>query len=267
MRPNFFSKMNTPEEYRRLLQSLVRPIDIQKFDPPPGLRIWIPAPHPDDFDAIALTLRFLQQHQAQIFLDVVSPSSSGVEDGFCPDDLPETKALVREQEQKESLGYFGLEENRLTFLHMTEDRSGDPLDDHANEEILEDRFRIHSPHLVFMPHDDDPNPGHQRVFAMFRRILLRSPSPLVVFLNRDPKTLHSRADAYFSFDEPQANWKRGLLRHHRSQQSRNLHQRGYGFDERILQTNRRIAEEIHLTHEYAESFELRFFSGSLQENS
>lgn len=80
--------------------------------------------------------------------------------------------------------------------------------------------------------------------------------PITAFYSRDPKTIEMRSDVYLPFDEPKAEWKARLLRHHGSQQQRNLKSRGYGFDERILRMNRQIAAELGISEPYAEVFEI-----------
>jgi len=93
-------------------------------------------------------------------------------------------------------------------------------------------------------------------------VALEAGYPLVAFLNRDPKTIQMRCDVYLGFGETAAAWKAELLRFHRSQHQRNLNQRGYGFDERILGVNRHSAEACSLEARYAEVFELEFFGAS-----
>lgn len=80
-------------------------------------------------------------------------------------------------------------------------------------------------------------------------------------LNRDPKTIAMREDVYVLFGEEDAVWKRALLRHHESQQRRNMRTRGIGFDERILAGNARIASAAARDGLFAEAFELRSQSG------
>ena len=48
-----------------------------------------------------------------------------------------------------------------------------------------------------------------------------------------------------------------MLRHHRSQQERNLRTRGHGFDARVLEVNREAARELGAALPYAEVFELK----------
>jgi hypothetical protein len=66
-----------------------------------------------------------------------------------------------------------------------------------------------------------------------------------------------REDVYVVFDDEAAEWKRSLLRHHASQQARNLRTRGHGFDERILRGNAEAALSAGRSGAFAETFELR----------
>jgi hypothetical protein len=77
--------------------------------------------------------------------------------------------------------------------------------------------------------------------------------------NHDPKTISLRTDAVMLFDEPWAAWKGELLRFHRSQQHRNLLQRGHGLDQRILEVNRQMAARLGFPKQYAEAFEIEGF--------
>jgi len=233
-----------------------RPVNLADFPPPAGLRIWIPAPHPDDFDAIGVTMRFYRRNGAELFVDVISGSASGVEDGFCHNDLDETKCRQREEEQRESLRYFGLPLDRLCFLRFPEDEDGHLRDGLEEEERLAHRLDQVSPHLVFLPHQNDTNTGHQRTARLLKQITARLKGSFTAFLIRDPKTRQSRLDAYMAFDEEAAQWKAALLRCHLSQQSRNLKRRGYGFDERILVLNQKVAVELGCPAPYAEAYEL-----------
>ncbi len=71
-----------------------------------------------------------------------------------------------------------------------------------------------------------------------------------------------RSDLFTGFDADLADWKAQLLRHHRSQQQRNLRTLGIGFDARVLQLNRAAAASLGLDEPYAEVFELmRFVDG------
>jgi LmbE family N-acetylglucosaminyl deacetylase len=224
---------------------------------PRRMCILVLAPHPDDFDAIAITLRFFHERGDSVQLCVLSSSASGVEDSFAGQPSAVAKAAIRENEQQTSCRLFGLPDEALVFLRLPEDEAGDPRDDIANYATVRAHVRVLMPELLFLPHGNDPNPGHRLAFQMLRRLAVESELPFVAFLNRDPKTLHMRSDLYSFFGEESARWKAALLRCHLSQQQRNLNTRGYGFDERILRVNRQAAAEIPGKDVYAEVFEVR----------
>ena len=218
-----------------------------------GSKVLVLAPHPDDFDAIAVTLKLFRDNGNLIELAVISGASSGVENSFCERCPGMTKAEIREQEQLDSCDFFGLPESAVTFLRLREDKNGDPMESEDNLQKLQDYIAKIKPDIVFMPHWNDTNPGHQRTYTMFRKTAL----PATVYLNRDPKTIEMRNDIYTLFDEKSAEWKAQLLRFHISQHQRNLHTRGHGFDERVLQINRRIAQDNRCPAPYAEVFEIK----------
>jgi len=233
-----------------------RPAAILAIQWPAELRLFVLAPHPDDFDSIAVTLRFFQRNGNPIQLAVVSGSASGVLDEFCSPPDNATKAAVREREQRDSLRFFGLGEECAAFLRLREDGTGAPLDDAENEATIRRQLLAHRPQVVFLPHGADSNAGHRRVHAMFSRAAVALDEPPAAFLIRDPKTLSFRADLYMPFDEEAARWKRRLLLHHRSQEHRNRRQRGRGFDDRILDVNRQIATELNCGAPFAEAFQV-----------
>ena len=75
-----------------------------------------------------------------------------------------------------------------------------------------------------------------------------------------------RHDLFVLFGEESGNWKRTLLRAHTSQQQRNIHSRGIGFDERILSMNhlsyRLLQERVptaDASSKYAEVFQIELF--------
>jgi len=234
-----------------------RILSLEDLPWPRQLRILVLAPHPDDFDAIAITLRFFRDRGDSIRLCVLSSSASGVEDSFAGQASAVVKATIRESEQQASCLLFGLPDDAIVFLRLPEDEAGDPRDDAANYATVRDYVRALVPELLFLPHGDDPNPGHRLAFQMLRRLAAEFEFPFVAFLNRDPKTLNMRSDLYSFFGEEDARWKAGLLRCHGSQQQRNLNSRGHGFDERILRVNRQAASEIPGKDSYAEVFEVR----------
>jgi len=215
-------------------------------------KVLVLAPHPDDFDAIAVTLRIFRDNGNHIELAVVSGAESGVEDSFCQNYPDMTKAEIREMEQVASCKFFGLSESQVSFLRLHEE-NGDPVESEENLKILKKYIDIIKPDIVFMPHWNDTNAGHQRTYAMFKKIA----ENVKIYLNRDPKTIKMREDIYTLFNEEDAKWKAELLRCHKSQHQRNLNTRNHGFDERVLQVNRQIAKEGACDAPYAEVFELK----------
>ncbi len=214
------------------------------------------APHPDDFDCVAVTLRLLHENGSIIHLAVLTSGASGVEDAYVGCSATSAKARVREAEQAASCAFFGLPRNRLRFLHLAEDEAGHLADNIANEQTVLNVLNCWRPQFVFMPHGNDPNLAHRRAHAMVRRCLATQRSTATLLLNRDPKTLGMREDLFVLFDERRAEWKRELLRFHDSQQARNLRTRGGGFDARILDNNAKVAANAGVRGPYAEVFEV-----------
>lgn len=226
------------------------------------LGVLVLAPHPDDFDAIAVTLRFLYKNENQIYLSVLTSGASGVEDSFCSPPSTENKSRLREKEQIASCLYFGLTIEQIVFLRLDEDAHGHPRDNQTNINCIKDQFLSLQPHLVFMPHGNDTNLGHQRAYSMFRQVVQEAGYPLAIFLNRDPKTVKIRCDVFTEYGEETARWKRELLRYHRSQQQRNLNQRGYGLDDRIVNMDRNNAQICSTYSQYAEIFEIELIGAN-----
>ena len=224
-----------------------------------AMRLLVVGPHPDDFDAIGATLKFLA-HNGNSLQVAVARTGSGVEDAYLPGLTPAAKAQLREREQRDSARFFGLPADCLTFLSLTTDADDQPVNDPANLQILEALIQRQSPDIVFLPHGNDTNSGHRAIDALVRQIARRASSPLALLSIRDAKTLAMRTDLYFPFGETEAAWKGELLRFHDSQHQRNLNTRGHGFDNRILEVNRQIARELSLADPYAEAFELQLFN-------
>jgi LmbE family N-acetylglucosaminyl deacetylase len=227
--------------------------------PPPPLSLVVLAPHPDDFDAIGVTLRFFHQRGDTIHLAVLTTGASGVEDGYAGATDDDAKAALREREQRDSCGFFGLPQERLHFLRLVPDENGNPRLDEVNLATVRNYLLPRQPDLVFMPHGNDSNVTHQRTYALFRTIAIAESLRTCAMLNKDAKTMAMRVDAYLPFDQEAASWKAELLRFHRSQQQRNLNTRGHGFDERVLAICRQTAQEMRLADDYAEVFELERF--------
>jgi LmbE family N-acetylglucosaminyl deacetylase len=235
------------------------PVPLQSLEIAKAFLVLVLAPHPDDLDAIGVTARFLLENGNPLYVVVATSGTSGVEDSFCSPPTAEAKAQLREQEQQASCQFLGLPRSDLTFLRLKEDDAGQPADDDANTNCVRQQLQTRRPAIVFLPHGHDTNLGHQRVYTMFRQVAQAAGFPLVAFLNRDPKTIQMQCDVYLGYDETTAAWKGELLRIHRSQHQRNLNQRGYGFDDRILRMDRHSAEACSAGTPYAEVFELEFF--------
>ena len=236
-----------------------RPTSLLDITIPKNLRILSFAPHPDDFDDIGVTMRYFKENGNPIYVCVISSGAGGVDDSFCRPPTLLEKRSVREKEQRDSCRFFGLSENHLKFLRLKENRLGHPVDTKDNFQKTKDFFMHVKPDLVFLPHGNDSNTGHQRAFKVLKHIVFKAGYPVAALLNRDPKTIDMKIDLYTPFGEKESEWKRKLLRFHKSQQQRNLIKTGYGFDERILNVNRQIAKEIGKMILYAEAFELCFF--------
>jgi LmbE family N-acetylglucosaminyl deacetylase len=235
------------------------PVFLHSLRVPKELVILVLAPHPDDFDEIAITMRFFRDNGNPIDVAVLSSGASGVEDGFCSPPTRQAKGKIREQEQRKSCQFFGLPDSSLTFLRLEEDHAGHIIDNDANCGRVRDHFLEKRPDMVFLPHGNDTNIGHQRTYSIFRKIALEVSYSITAFLNRDPKTISMRHDVYTVFKEEDADWKSRLIRFHESQQQRNLNSRNHGLDERVLRFNREIAKNNLLMQKYAEAFELEFF--------
>ena len=223
------------------------------------------APHPDDFDAIAVTCKFLQSLQWRIVLSVMTGGENGVADGYEGVTGPVEKRDLRRQEQKNSCSAFGLDHQQLNFLDLDHDETGVLEFNKANSARINTELDGSNPDLLLMPHFSDSNRTHQICAALVIYTLCQKRRSLQIWFNRDEKTVKMQDELYMAFDESQAHWKAGLLRLHASQQHRNLQTRGVGFDERVLEMNRRTAISLGLVANdgrdgsgcgYAESFEV-----------
>jgi len=235
--------------------STPRPAAITSLPIPGGLRMLVIGPHPDDFDANGVTLRYLHENGSIIRVAVIS-GGSGVEDSYCWPPTLEVKEKIRQKEQRESCRFFGLDDASLIFLKLENDSEDQPIESEANRGILTELITSFRPDIVFIPHGNDTNQAHRTVYAMVKDVLSRIGFPVTAFLSRDPKTISMHTDLFMPFDEEQAEWKAQLLRFHDTQHQRNLNTRGHGLDDRILAVNRLIASELGLDAPYAEAFEL-----------
>jgi LmbE family N-acetylglucosaminyl deacetylase len=231
------------------------PIRLNDMMLPIPLTVLVLAPHPDDFDAIAVSMRFLEQQGHSIHVAVLTSGASGVEDGWNGAIDALSKTLLREVEQRKSCAFFGLSEDRLRFLRLWEHPDADANandDEHLRQTILSTK-----PDCVFLPHGNDSNRTHRRTFETFDRITRQEGLDVLAFLNLDAKTVSMRSDVYMHFGDSDAAWKAELLRMHRSQHERNLKTRGHGFDERVLHINRQAALAGGYKDVYTEVFELK----------
>ncbi len=226
---------------------------------PADLKILVLAPHPDDFDAIGVTLKRLLNNGNPIHV-AVARTGSGIEDAYCPGLTLAGKADLREKEQRQSLQFFGLSENCLTFLTLANDAEDQLLDNPGNGIAIMELMRKEAPDIVFLPHGNDTNSAHRAMYALFRQAARRAGWPLAAFLIRDPKSIGMHAGLYMPFGQADADWKAQLLRFHDSQHQRNLHTRKRGFDDRILDLNQQIARDLSLADKYAEAFEVEIHS-------
>jgi LmbE family N-acetylglucosaminyl deacetylase len=197
------------------------------------------APHPDDFDVVAVTLRHLARSGADITLEVLSGGASGVEDDFATG--WETKTKAREEEQRESCEIFGLLPGYLHFNRLSEDPAGHMEDSAENRARVHRLLDAHMPDGVILPHGNDSNADHRRTFHWFKQWWDAQEHQPLALLVRDPKNLGMRLDLITPYNEAEEAWKAALLRCHRSQHERNLRSRGIGFDRRIIDSDRAVA--------------------------
>ncbi len=236
-----------------------RPLRLDRLELPAELRMLVLAPHPDDFDAMGVALRYFWKKGHAIHLLVLGSSANGVEDSFCDPPTNEAKAALREEEQRASCRFFGLAEDRLEFLRLPVDSPGGFLRDSPESfRLMKTHAARFLPDIFLFPHGNDTNSDHRLAYQWWKRLARETSKPTAALLVCDPKTIAMRDDVYMPFDEDVAAWKAELLRFHRSQHQRNLNIRGYGFDERILRVNRINAARLGISEPYAESFELEF---------
>lgn len=232
-----------------------RPADLRKIAWPKRLKLLVTAPHPDDFDAIGVTLRHLMNAGHEVHV-IVSETGSGIDKVYGAGMTAEDRRQLRVMEQTNSFRFFGLPDDRFRFLKLDNAEDDQVADNAANRRFLERLVRELKPDMLFMPHGNDTNRAHRAMYAMMKAIASGVEWPIALMLNSDVKTVGMRKDFYLAFDETEAQWKSELLRYHDSQHQRNLRDRGYGFDERVLMLNRRTAAELGIDEPYAASFEL-----------
>ena len=125
---------------------------------PTRMTVLVLAPHPDDFDAIGVSLRHLHELGHRLHLAVLTSGANGVDDGFEGAVTPEHRAELREAEQRASCAFFGLPETRCAFLRLWQDPAAEAQD----LQCLRRHVLALRPGLVFMPHGNDSNATHRR---------------------------------------------------------------------------------------------------------
>lgn len=232
-----------------------QPTDLRAIVWPRRMKILVTAPHPDDFDAIGVTLKYLmgQGHEIHAF---VAETGSGIDKFYGAGMTQEDKRQCRVREQTGSLRFFGLHDKHFRFLKLNNAPDDQVVDDNANRFVLEKLIRALRPDMLFMPHGNDTNRAHRDMATMMKVIASKVEWPVARMLNSDVKTLGMRKDFYLGFDVADAQWKAQLLRYHDSQHQRNLRDRKHGFDDRVLMLNQRTATELGIAEPYAASFEI-----------
>jgi LmbE family N-acetylglucosaminyl deacetylase len=216
----------------------------------------------------------LRHFGCDIWYAIVSVSPSGVEDEYAQKwqnngfiSLQEKKKEIRRREQTRAAEMFGLTPDRLAFLGIEENKDLNSPEDLTR---MKDYLESMVPDIVIMPIGKDSNQTHAWVYQAFQKcakdLTLKTGKPIIALYNEDPKTIEIRKDLFVLFGEEGANWKRALLRAHDTQQQRNIHRRGMGFDERILRINHLSYKLLHETSpiaissaKYAEVFEIELF--------
>jgi len=232
------------------------PVPLQDLALPTDSKLLVLAPHPDDFDTVAVTLRFLFDRNHPILLLVLTGASSGVLDSLVDPPTKARKEEVRQAEQLAALDFFGFPRAGVRFLRLPEDPAGRLMLNDTTYTTVGQIFREFSPDVVSLPFGRDSNLSHQRTFELFQTLASDIGKPVLGLCHKDPKTTEIEIQTYFPFDEETALWKAEMLRFHRSQHTRNLQTRNRGFDDRILQANRDLARELQINEPYAEGFQL-----------
>ena len=236
----------------------IRPVDLRSVRWPGKLNLLVTAPHPDDFDAIGVTLRYLadQGHDLHV---LVAETGSGIDKVYGAGMTLVDRTRLRVMEQTGSFRFFGLPKERYRFLALANADDDQVADTAENRKVLEELVREIRPDMLFMPHGNDTNRAHRAIYAMMKTIAASVEWPVAMMMNSDVKTVEMKKDFYLAFDDRQAQWKSRLLRYHDSQHQRNLRDRGYGFDDRVLGLNRRTASGLGIGLPYAASFELELY--------
>ena len=156
------------EQITRLLRSENLPVSLKDFPLSSSLKLLVLAPHPDDFDAIAVMLKYFQENSNEILLLVLTGASSGVNDSFLERPTRQNKEDIRQHEQKKALEFFRFPRSQVRFLRLPEDVNGDLLLDEGCRNIVGKHFREFNPDMITLPFGKDTNESHQRTFTLAR---------------------------------------------------------------------------------------------------
>jgi LmbE family N-acetylglucosaminyl deacetylase len=195
------------------------------------------APHPDDPDAVAVLLHALAAGGWNVYWSILASGWSGVEDRYAGPDSS-AKGAVRRAEESAAAACFGLPEDRLAFLDLTEGDDGNIIDNAGNLACLHAHLYAMAPAIIVHPYRDDTHPDHRLVARWTEAWARMADQPVLILGNEDPKSVDFRPDLQLVFGAETAAWKAGVLECHRSQSARNQATRGITFAERILGMNR-----------------------------
>ena len=84
-----------------------RPVDLRKINWPGKLKLLVTAPHPDDFDAIGVTLRYMVGQGHELYV-VVAETGSGIDKVYGAGMVQDDRRQLRVREQTASFRFFGL---------------------------------------------------------------------------------------------------------------------------------------------------------------
>ena len=232
-----------------------KPVNLRTVQWSQKLKLLVTAPHPDDFDAISVTLKQMLQAGHELYA-VIAETGSGIDKVYGAGMTQQDRTQLRNREQRASLAFFGLPESSYQILALENAPDDQVAYTRQNIQTLEKIVRDIHPDMLFMPHGNDTNRAHRDMYRMMHDIAKRVEWPIALMLNSDVKTVDMRKDYFVAFEKDEASWKAELLRHHDSQHQRNLRDRGYGFDDRVLMLNERTARGLELAQPYAASFEI-----------
>jgi len=281
----FQQKLRLAAEKGELLFMNCDEAGLKRLEPPEAGTVVALAPHPDDPESVALSLKLFAEAGCSVHYIIVCLSPAGVQDSYAlthakennqlsVEDLTLYKRELRREEQLQSARLAGFLAAPCKFLNMEEDLTGHLIESPHNARMIEEALDECDPDIAIMPYGEDTNSDHVLVYRYFRqsaaKLAARKGKPILALYNRDPKTVEITEQLAVPFTVREADWKARLLRVHRSQHERNLKQRGHGFDDRILRTNslawrilkERAPEPWMDKYPYAETFQVELITPS-----